>query len=181
MTLRKAFTLMEVNLAILVMAGGILSIVGLYSLGYRESRQSREDVAAAAFADAVFSPIVSALSATNLKWSAFRNIPSYPSDDGWANYFNRSKGIVDSKPDGKAQAAFSGIIGKARSAAKGSLDVNSSWPSTASGGMSGALVVMHDKDSAIVRLSFRATKNTAELMAMPIFYTEVRFQGLANE
>ena len=32
---------MEVNLAILVMAGGILSIVGLYSLGFRESRQIR--------------------------------------------------------------------------------------------------------------------------------------------
>ena len=45
--MKKAFTLMEVNLAILVMAGGILSIVGLYSLGFRENKQSGEDVASA--------------------------------------------------------------------------------------------------------------------------------------
>ena len=49
--MRKAFTLMEVNLAIMIMAGGILSVLGLYSLGYRENRQSREDVAAAAYAE----------------------------------------------------------------------------------------------------------------------------------
>ena len=181
MTFRKAFTLMEVNLAILVMAGGILSIVGHYSLGYRESRQSREDVSSAAFADAVFSPIVSALSATNLKWSAFRQIGCYPSADGWANYFNNSTGIVDQNPNGKAQSAFGSIIGAARSAAKGSLDVNSSWPTTAAGGLNGALVVMHDRDSAVVRLSFRATRQTAELLSMPLYYTEVRFQGLGNE
>ena len=50
---KKAFTLIEVNIAMFVMAGGILSVIGLYSLGYRESRQSREDVASAAYADAV--------------------------------------------------------------------------------------------------------------------------------
>lgn len=59
--MRKAFTLMEVNLAILVMAGGILSVVGLYSLGFRENRQSAEDVAVAAYADAVISPLVRAI------------------------------------------------------------------------------------------------------------------------
>ena len=46
--MKRAFTLMEVNLAIMIMAGGILSILGLYSLGYRENSQSREDVAATA-------------------------------------------------------------------------------------------------------------------------------------
>ena len=35
----RAFTLMEVNLAILVMAGCVLSVVTLYSLGFRENRQ----------------------------------------------------------------------------------------------------------------------------------------------
>ena len=61
--LRKAFTLMEVNLAILIMAGGVLSVVSLFALGYRENRQSREDVAAAAYADAVLSPLIMACSA----------------------------------------------------------------------------------------------------------------------
>ena len=63
MKMKRAFTLIEVNLAMLIMAGGILSIVGLYSLGFRENRQSTEDVAGAAYADAVLSPLVMALSA----------------------------------------------------------------------------------------------------------------------
>ena len=46
-TFLPAFTLIEVNLAMLIMAGGILSVVGLYALGFRENRQGREDVAAA--------------------------------------------------------------------------------------------------------------------------------------
>ena len=39
--MKKAFTLIEVNLAMLIMAGGILSIVGLYAFGFRENRHSR--------------------------------------------------------------------------------------------------------------------------------------------
>ena len=51
--LKRGFTLVEVNLAVFIMAGGILAMISLYSLGYRENRQSREDVAAAALADDV--------------------------------------------------------------------------------------------------------------------------------
>ena len=99
--MKKAFTLIEVNLAMLIMAGGILSIVGLYAFGFRENRQSREDVAATALADSVMSPLVMALSATNATWSSFRRIGNYPSDYGWSDYFN-SKGIVDQDPQSKA-------------------------------------------------------------------------------
>ena len=49
--LQRAFTLIEVNLAIFIMAGGVLAMISLYSLGFRESRQSREDVAASAIAE----------------------------------------------------------------------------------------------------------------------------------
>ena len=52
-TFQRAFTLIEVNLAIFIMAGGVLAMISLYSLGFRESRQSREDVAAAALAESV--------------------------------------------------------------------------------------------------------------------------------
>jgi len=175
--MKKAFTLMEVNLAILIMAGGILSILGLYSLGYRENSQSREDVASAAYADAVMSPLVMALSATNVKWSAFRNIPNQPSSDGWGDYLNRSTGIVTGDPEGKAKAAFSAVMGRLGAASSGL-----KWPpSAASGGLRAGLVIMHDEDSALVRIAFRATKHPAELLAMPLYYTEVRFQGVPNE
>ena len=51
---RAGFTLMEVNLAIFIMAVGVFSMCSLYTLGYRENRQSVEDVAGAAFADGLY-------------------------------------------------------------------------------------------------------------------------------
>ena len=36
---------------------------------------------------------------------------------------------------------------------------------------------MHDEDSPVVRIAFRATKQPGMLLAMPIYYTEVHFQG----
>ena len=69
--MRQAFTLMEVNLAIFIMATGVLGMVSLYSLGFRESRQSEEDVASAGLADAFLSPLVTGLSATNMTWSGW--------------------------------------------------------------------------------------------------------------
>ena len=177
--LRKAFTLMEVNLAILIMAGGILSIVGLYSLGFRESRQSSEDVAATAYADAVLSPLVMAASATNLRWSVFKEMRSFPGDTGWAEYIDENTGLVRNNPESTAKNAFSSAMGALSSAAGGSLDAPSSWPGTsASGGLKGGLIVMHAPGSPIVRLGFRASKLDNMLLSAPLYYTEVRFQGV---
>ena len=71
---RAAFTLIEVNLALFIMAGGVLAMISLYSLGFRESKQSREDVAAAAIADEILNPLVVALSSRTLKWSDWKNL-----------------------------------------------------------------------------------------------------------
>ena len=38
-------------------------------------------------------------------------------------------------------------------------------------------MVQHDEDSTIVRIALRATKQPGMLLAMPIYYTEVPFQG----
>ena len=172
--MKKAFTLMEVNLAILIMAGGILSIIGLYSLGFRENRQSAEDIASAAYADAVMSPLVNALSATNIPWSVFRDLKSAPGDDGWRKYFDND-GVVVNDPEGVAKGAYSAIMGKL-----GESGVGSDWPSAASGGLKAGLVVMHKQGSAVVRIGFRATKNAGMLLASPTYYTEVRFQGVVE-
>lgn len=175
MNFRKAFTLMEVNLAILIMAGGILSIVGLYSLGFRENRQSREDVAGAAYADSVLSPLVMAASATNLKWSVFRNIKSNPAR-GWRDYLD-SNGLTIKDSAGKAQGVFSDFIG--------SLNVGASfsWPNESTVGdlKNAGLVIVHTEDEAVIRIGFRASKTQGELLALPLYYTEVRFQGIQDE
>ena len=90
--MKKAFTLMEVNLAILVMAFGVLGLVSLYSLGYRESSQSREDVEAAALADRTLNALATMLSSTNMTWSQWNSIGTLPSGgnrgSGWLKYFN---------------------------------------------------------------------------------------------
>ena len=180
--MKKAFTLIEVNLAMLIMAGGILSIVGLYSFGFRENSQSREDVASAALADAVVSPLVMAISATNLKWSVFRSEFKYPGDEGWGYYLNDSGQVVND-PEGTAESVFSQTMGKMSGAAKGALDVATAFPSTAKAGsgLKCGLVVLHERDSAVVKIGFRATKTAGQLLAMPLYYTEVRFQGLGDE
>lgn len=177
--MRRAFTLIEVNLAIMVMAVGVLSIISLYALGYREERQSREDVASAAYADAVMGPLVTALTATNVKWSVFRALPSRPGNDGWGHYLaDRTRGRVVSSPKGLTESAYSATIGALN---LGGFPPAMPVSNTKAGNLNPALVIMHDEDSAIVRISFRASEKTDMLFSAPLYYTEARFQGVMDE
>jgi hypothetical protein len=178
--MKKAFTLMEVNLAMLIMAGGVLSVLGLYSLGYRESSQSCDDVASAAYAEAVVSPLTIALSATNLKWSSFRELGNYPSAEGWGAYINQNDGTIIANPESEAREVFDSVIGRLQFEGSANLPV-STLPTDAANGLKAGLVVLHERDSAIVRIGFRATKKPAELLSMPLYYTEVRFQGVVDD
>ena len=178
--MKKAFTLIEVNLAIMIMAVGVLGIISLYAFGFREERQSREDVASAAYADAVMGPLVTALTATNVKWSAFRRIPDSPGNLGWGHYLeNRTTGKVVSNPESLAQSAYTRTIS--------ALSLGEGFPSgmqvskQKAGNLKAALVVMHDEDSAVVRISFRAAAKENLLFAAPLYYTEARFQGVVDE
>lgn len=49
--LRAGFSLIEVNMAIFVLAGGALALLGLFPLGLRESLAARNDMRVAAFAE----------------------------------------------------------------------------------------------------------------------------------
>ena len=62
---RMGFTRMEVNLAIFIMAVGLLAMVAVYPLAYRESQQSKDDVKAAAAADCILNTLTAALSSRN--------------------------------------------------------------------------------------------------------------------
>ena len=177
--MKKAFTLLEINLAILVMSIGVLSIIGLYSLAYRENRQSREDVASAAYADAVFGPLVTALSATNVKWSVFRELKCYPSSFGWADYFqNKQTGQIVDHPESTARQVYANVLGDL--ALPG---FPTGWPVSdiRAGNLKAALVVMHDRDDAVVTLSFRAAAKVNMLMSAPMYFTAVRFQGVRDD
>jgi len=177
--MKRAFTLIEVNLAIMVMAVGILGIISLYAFGFREERQSREDVASAAYADAVMGPLVTALTATNVKWSAFRALKPKPGNDGWGHYFqSRTAGKVVSNPESIAQSAYSETIS--------ALNIGEGFPNgiqvskQKAGNLKAALVIMHDEDSAVVRIAFRAVAKENMLFSAPLYYTEARFQGVVD-
>ena len=203
---KRAFTLIEVNLAIFIMAGGVLAMISLYSLGFRESRQSREDVASAAYADLVLNPLVTALSSTNMAWTAWTGISfgevdsadgdgkvhvlpeksSGGEDSGWLAYI-KTEGNDQNKtyyvhrdPSGIADGVYSSLMSKAdKSLIPGSVQNRPVLPK----GMTYALVASREsKNSPVITIAVRCVRKNLRnmLMAQPVFSTEVRFQGDPN-
>lgn len=174
--MRKAFTLIEVNLAMLIMAGGILSIVGLYAFGFRENRQSREDVAGAAVADAIISPLVMAISHPKVRWDTFRGEFVFP-PESWRSYLDGNYQVTDD-PTTQAKSAFNAVMGRM----SGADDVDTSFPEAAlnASHLKCALVIRHEEESAVVSIALRLTDNPGQLMSQPLYYTEVRYQGFRD-
>ena len=198
--LQRAFTLIEVNLAIFIMAGGVLAMISLYSLGFRESRQSREDVAASAIADEVLNPLAVALSSRKLKWSEWRalnfnnvsvgsgvNLQVMPGSggagSGWLSYLDkrgsREKTVyyVPADPEGKASGVYRNLI----TAGKDGYNLPSSPDMPV--GMTYALVASRESEnSPVITLAVRCVRKNLRntFMAQPVFSTEVHFQGDPN-
>ncbi len=195
--LQRAFTLIEVNLAIFIMAGGVLAMISLYSLGFRESKQAREDVASAAIADEVLNPLVVALSSRKLKWTewcslGFQTIPGesiqvMPGSGnmgGWLSYVEKhgtkkaAHYSVPQDPESKAN----GVYGKLINAGKDGYSLPSSpyLPQN----MTYALVASRESEtSPVITLAVRCVRKNLRntLMAQPVFSTEVHFQGDPNQ
>ena len=180
--MKRAFTLIEITLAMGIMATGVLSIVGLYAFGYRESSQSREDVGATAVADAVLGQLTMALTATNLKWSVFRDLKSYPSDNGWGEFVNHQTGRITGDSTSRAKTDFAALMSTLAGGCEGSLRCDTSFPSGAldGTGLKCGLVIQHTQDSAIVRIGFRAMRLQQDLLSAPMFYTEAKFMGVED-
>jgi len=68
------FSLIEVNMAVFVMAVGIIGMAALYPLGLRESIQSTADLKQSIFADVVLGAAVAAASSTNMTWATFKSV-----------------------------------------------------------------------------------------------------------
>ena len=125
---KRGFTLMEVNLAVFIMAVGVLAMVALYPLGFRENQQSREDVAAADLADAVLNPLVAALSWTNMHWTAWKEICRVSGKGvtevlpdsgkgGWYGYCKNEKYMLPKSRDQLSNIAKGNeVVGKIRQA-----------------------------------------------------------------
>lgn len=200
--LKKGFTLIEVNLAVFIMAGGILAMISLYTLGYRENRQSREDVAATACAEDVMNRLLLALSSTNITWSSWKRLPyvvdgqPYQGARTWKDYLrtdirdenNRMTWRVAADPFSTAQSVFDTV--KNAISSDVSKDNNapsivcSPKPGTGNGKLTFALVAFRDgPDSPVMSISMRVVREQRwrSLMSQPIFFTEVHFQGNMRE
>lgn len=170
---RFGFTLLEVNLAMFIMAVGVLGLVSLYTLGYRENRQSIEDVRGAAVAQANMSLLVAALSSTNLTWDTWASINEIPSG-GWGYYAGgggeyaqgSSAARAINNPTAKASSDFGSIMQKC--------GFNASFDD--GGGLACGLVVV--RRGARCSISMRSGVRPSTLLYEPLYYTEVRFQGL---
>lgn len=201
---------MEVNLAIFIMAVGLLAMVALYPLAYRESRQSKDDVRAAAAADCILNTLTASLSSRNITWDRWvsgvrsacaatglddinpRN-PQHGDDKGWLAYCKwESKGSSGSyvpqkgKVDSTAKQVFNALAGI-------NPDNRPSWPLDnkllcAIVAQWGTMPVYEDPDTIYsypdysrVAISVRVTRRVGELLSQPIFYTEIHFQGDQEE
>ncbi len=180
--MKKGFTLIEVNLAILIMATGVLVMCGLYALGFRESRQSTEDVVAVSFAETYLGPLIQGLSATNMAWSSWLQIGNAPNgqtaqiaqgllpSDGWKHYVqvDGNSFRVTGSPRSTADGVWSDIMAKVPSPYRGSK------PSLSSD-YEYALVAT--RQGTVIQLAFRAARRKNTIMSQPLFVSEVRFQG----
>lgn len=183
--MKKAFTLLEVNLAIFVMAVAVLGMAALYPLGFREAEQSVEDVAAASACEAIVNSLAAHLTATNARWSAWQamkqenamtNPECYPKN-GWTAYFDRVGENPFGEPKGRnamtslAKSTFQQVM----QATGGTPDWGAvSWPNVSSD-LACALVVSFEGTRCSI--SCRAVRRPAMLLAQPLYHTEVCFQG----
>ena len=176
----KGFTLMEVNLAMFVMAVGTLGLVSLYSFGYRENQQSVEDVRGASVAEVNMNALIASLSSTNMTWTEWNSIGTLPAN-GWGKYAGDGTGVnwndngggndnqkirPMSNPTSEARSVFSKIV-KLGGGSGSFYDGN---------GLACGLVINQEGDRCSI--AFRSGKRSGTLVYQPLYYTEVRFQGL---
>ncbi len=201
---RLGFTLMEVNLAVFIMAVAVLGMVALYPLGFRESQQSRDDVVEAVLAEGILNPIVATLSSTNLTWSAWQGFLGALRTDGnllprngWKDYCGDERSLT---PLGRAaiQGVAGQVLGKLPSGAFSSASAAQQMLARCNNlGLSCALVASYGEvssygngsgqnegmyfDPTRIVLTLRLARRSAQLFGQPAFYTEVHFQGNPNE
>ncbi|MBR4652659.1 MAG: prepilin-type N-terminal cleavage/methylation domain-containing protein [Kiritimatiellae bacterium] len=199
---RRGFTLMEVNLAIFIMAVAVLGMVALYPLGFRESQHSRDDIVEAAVADGILNPLAAALSTcgSNMTWQAWKQIVGSSGGalqpaNGWSDYCNgdaftpRTKSQVNVQTRAVIQRIADAYKGDGNPASDALAVLNNCGLACAlvlsqgelptfgnAGGNNGFYLYDHSRIVLTLRLSRRA----AQLFEQPAFYTEVHYQGDPN-
>ena len=178
--MKRGFTLMEVNLAMFVMAVGTLGLVSLYTFGYRENQQSNEDVKAAAVAEMNLNAMIAALSSTNMTWNAWKGIGAHPAS-GWGKYAGDGTDMGYSQNDGKTKTnPLSDPNGEARNAFDAVVNAAGFSATFDPQGMKVGIVVTPDDEDTPRKytVAIRCGNRAGTLVYQPLYYAEVCFQGL---
>lgn len=193
---RAAFTLMEVNLAIFIMAVGVLAMTSLYPLGFRESQQSRDDVRAAIVANEVLGQLTAVLSSRKITWDEWESkIREAVNKNGWYDYFDDSRHVIKSRKQVQslAQKTFNDLASLSKnekpknpfSDDKYAYGLVVQWGKRViakrGSGSSSSFNSEGIDDHSRVSISFRMARRVGSLMAAPIYYTEVHFQGIPTD
>ncbi|MBQ9430987.1 MAG: prepilin-type N-terminal cleavage/methylation domain-containing protein [Kiritimatiellae bacterium] len=104
---KKGFSLIEVNMAIFVMAIGVLSIVALFPLGLRESFQGNADLKQSAMADYYLNQVVAIASMTNFPWSQWDAMPEAKLGDDTLEMDNELPNFIKTRMKGADGGSFS--------------------------------------------------------------------------
>lgn len=148
---RSGFSLIEVNMAVFVLAVGILSMAVLYPLGLRESMQSQSDIKQSMFADYALN--VAVASTSKIK----------PEDE----FVTIRQNIIDEVDSAvKAEASF-----KYEGGATFDFEIDVVQVTERSDRLLGILVRSSDVDMG----NAPAADKTKRLQAQPLYYAEVRF------
>ena len=155
---KAGFSLMEVNMAIFVMAVGILSVVALFPLGLRESTQGQADITQAMFSDYLLNQAVAAASLTNFWWSEWKKVPNAVDRD--------HVDLLDTLPDFMRQRMHLPKMDPPLSKAS-SYSIACCLVPGASDKIMGIMVQSTEVENG----------NVAEYTNNPVYYAEVLFQG----
>ncbi len=160
---RAGFSLMEVNIALLVVGIGLVSLLGLFPVGLRESALATSDTVQATVAEHVLSQIrANAMLLTN--WSDATG----PAATAWT-VANLGKGIlVDGQPltpdnEGKAECQADKYLGVERNTVRCRLQLGD----------------VPDYDQVVKFAALQVSDRSVGTMDRePVYYTEFVFMGM---
>lgn len=180
---RSGFSLIEVNMAVFVLAIGILSMAVLFPLGLRESMQSQADLKQSMFADYILNVAISAASSTNVSWKTewspwAATYDMTGSDAGVEMNIGESipdfmKNVIDNAVSRYNSSQLSGFQ-HTRNQTFAMYCVLAQSPSRR---IMGVMVRSLDMDTS----KMSATEKITRLEKQPIYYGEARFQGFADK
>ena len=185
---KRGFSLIEVNMAVYVMATGVLAAAMLYPMGLRESIQSQSDFKQVMFADYVLNIAVAAACSPDVSWTDWK---AWAQDhhmagrgvDGRMTGMNKFGSVPDQTPQfirealEKAINKYSEFQNKGERTSPHKMDETYAVYCVVVPGFSDQImgIMVRSLDGDTSKMSRDERKRRLE--SQPVYYAEARFQG----